>query len=109
MPYAYSHNSTVPPEVIIGKPNEICTETFLQIGTFNTEKEAQFCLNYIKTKFFRALLFYNRIQQNISRDTFNLIPLVKFDNQLNDKNLYKKFNLTKKEIDYIEENIKEMN
>jgi len=109
MPYAYSHNSTVPPEIIIGKPNEICTETFLQIGTFNTEKEAQFCLNYIKTKFFRALLFYNRIQQNISRETFNLIPLIKFDNKLNDKNLYKKFNLTKKEIDYIEENIKEMN
>ncbi len=108
MSYAYSHNSTVPPELILGKPNEICTETFLQIGPFDTEEEAKNCLKYIKSKFFRALLFYNRIQQNISKDTFNLIPLIKFTKNISDTSLYKKYGLTSKEVSFIEENIKEM-
>ena len=38
--YAGSTTSTVPPEIIIGSPNEICTETYLKIGDFNTKKEA---------------------------------------------------------------------
>ena len=57
---AYMTTSTVPPEIIIARPNEICTETFLQIGGFVSLMEAENCLSYIKTKFFRALLFYNR-------------------------------------------------
>lgn len=106
--YAYTTTATVPPEIIIGNPGEISTETFLRIGIFDTKKEALNCLSYIKTKFFRALLSFNRIQKNLSRSTFDLIPLVDFDKILSDKDLYKKFNLDENEIDYIEKNIKKM-
>ena len=106
--YAGSTTSTVPPEIIIGSPNEICTETYLKIGVFNTKKEALNCLSYIKTKFFRALLWYNRIQKNLSKTTFDLIPLQNFEKQYTDKELYKKYGLTNSEIDFIEKNIKEM-
>ncbi len=106
--YAGSTTSTVPPEIIIGLPNEICTETYLKIGDFNTKKEALNCLSYIKTKFFRALLWYNRIQKNLSKTTFDLIPLQNFDKQYSDKELYKKYKLNNSEIEFIEKNIKEM-
>lgn len=105
---AYMTTSTVPPEIIIGTPYTVCTETFLQIGTFPNEKQTLNCLDYIKTKFFRALLFFNRHSLNISKESFDLIPLQSFDEKWNDEKLYKKYKLTKQEIDFIETHIKEM-
>jgi len=106
--YAYTTTATVPPEIIIAPPKEICTETFLRIGVFNTEKEARNCLSYIKTKFFRALLSYNRIQKNLSRSTFELIPIQDFSESWNDEKLYKKYKLDQSEIVFIESKIKSM-
>lgn len=115
---AYMTTSTTPPDIIIAKPNEACTETFLQIGPFNTEKESENCLNFIKSKFYRALLFFNRSSLNISTETFSLIPLQDFTNKSDidwsksvagiDQQLYKKYNLTQEEIDFIEKSIKPM-
>lgn len=105
---AYMTTSTVPPEIIVGKPGTVCTETFIELGTFDTEEEALNCLSYIKTKFFRALLFYNRHSLNISRESFDLIPIQKFDHEFTDAELYKKYNLDDNEIEYIENMIKPM-
>ncbi len=105
---AYMTTSTVPPEIIVAKPEEICTETFLQIGGFNSLEEANNCLTYIKTKFFRALLFYNRHSLNISKESFALIPIQDFSKSWTDEELYSKYNLSKEEIDFIESMIKPM-
>lgn len=105
---AYMATATVPPKIIIGKPGEICTETFLEIGPFNTELEAINCLKYIQTKFYRALLFYSRHSLNISQDSFSLIPLLDFNKGWTDKELYQKYELTQSEIDFIEQQIKPM-
>ena len=115
---AYMTTSTIPPEIILAKPNEVCTETFLQIGPFKAKNEAENCLKYIYTKFLRALLFFNRSSLNISTETFNLIPLQDFTDKSDidwsksiseiDKQLYKKYNLTEEEINFIESKIKPM-
>ena len=105
---AYMTTSTVPPEIIIGEANHICTETFLLIGCFENMEETRNCLSYIKTKFFRALLFYNRHSLNISRDSFDLIPLQDFSHPWTDEMLYKKYNLTEDEIAFIESMIRPM-
>jgi len=99
---AYMTTSTVPPKLILGKPNDICTETFLQIGPFANKDEALNCLSYIKTKFFRALLFFNRHSLNISKSSFDLIPLLPLNQQYTDEILYKIFNLNDEEISFIE-------
>lgn len=116
--YAYSTGATVPPEIIVGKPGEIATETFLRIGPFDRELYCKNCLNYMKSKFFRALLFFNRISKNSSQTTFELIPVQDFTDKSDidwsksiaeiDKQLYKKYGLDKKEIDFIESMIKPM-
>jgi site-specific DNA-methyltransferase (adenine-specific) len=106
--YAYSTTSTLPPAIILGLPNEVCTETFLMIGSFESKKEAQNCLAYTKTKFYRALLFFNRIQKNLSQSTFNLIPIQDFQIEWTDEKLYGKYDLTEEEIAFIETMIRPM-
>ena len=105
---AYNYRSTVPPEVILGTPGSACTETFLKIGDFDTKEEMNNCLTYIKTKFFRALLYYNRYSLSITRGAFSLIPMQDFSKSWTDEELYKKYKLNDDEIAYIEDNIKPM-
>ena len=105
-------------EPFIGKPGDLCTETFLLIGVFDTEEEALACLKYIKSKFFRCLLGIMKQTQNICRDTFRFVPLQDFTSNSDidwsksiheiDLQLYAKYGLSQKEIDFIEKNIKEM-
>ena len=88
------------------------------IGCFETEREACNCLSYIKSKFFRALLFYNRHSLNISRESFELIPLQNFTDKSDidweqsateiDNQLYKKYGLDENEIAFIESMIRPM-
>lgn len=105
---AYMTTSTVPPEIIIGERGDVCTETFLLIGRFEDKEYCLNCLSYFKTKFFRALLFYNRHSLNISRDSFSLIPLQDFSHPWTDEMLYKKYGLTEEEIAFIESMIRPM-
>lgn len=105
---AYMTTSTVPPEIIKGEPGDICTETFLLIGVFKDSYERDNCLTYIKTKFFRALLFFNRHSLNISQESFTTIPLQDFSHPWTDEMLYKKYDLSEEEIAFIESMIKPM-
>lgn len=105
---AYMTTSTVPPEIIKGESGDVCTETFLHIGPFANVDERDNCLSYIKTKFFRALLFFNRHSLNISQESFSSIPVVDFSHPWTDEMLYKKYNLNMDEIAFIESMIRPM-
>ena len=55
------------PARIIGKPEEgnqktICTETFLVIGPFDSERQMMNAKEYMKTKFFRFWLELEKIR-----------------------------------------------
>lgn len=103
---------------IIGQPFIGCTESFLQIGSFSKEFEAQSCMKYIKTKFCRALLGSRKVTQDNSKSTWENVPLQDFTNKSDidwsksipeiDKQLYAKCKLDKKEIDFIETHVKAM-
>lgn len=115
---AYMTTSTVPPEFIYGQPGDVCTETFLKIGDFSSSLELEYCAKYLKTKFFRALLFFNRSSLNISQSTFSLIPMQDFTENSDidwsksveeiDAQLYAKYHLSDEEIAFIESMIKPM-
>lgn len=103
---------------VVGEPFMGCTESFLQIGSFSKESEAHNCMKYIKTKFSRFLLGTLKVTQDNPKSTWKNIPLQDFTNKSDidwskssaeiDKQLYKKYNLDNKEIDFIETNVKEM-
>lgn len=90
------------PTPVVGKPGELCTETFLQVGPFNTQEEAKNCITYLNTKFFRVLVGVRKNTQHATQKVYQAVPLVNFDKKWTDKELYSKFELSKEEIDFIE-------
>ncbi len=74
----YSTGAVNPPVSILAKPKEICTETFLEMGPFDTEEEQQNCYSYTQTTFFKFLLFYGKGTMNVSSSVFRLIPMQDF-------------------------------
>lgn len=105
-------------ELIIGEPRTCCTYTFLQVGAFESKEQAQKCMNYLKTKFARALLGTLKITQDNPSNVWKNIPLQNFSEKSDidwsksiseiDKQLYKKYSLTPEEIAFVEEKVQPM-
>lgn len=94
--------------MMILKPGEICTDTYIVGGSFDTETEAENFVSYLKTKFVRFLLLQGIASISITKEKFCFVPSQKFNKSWTDIELYKKYNLTQEEIDYIESLIKPM-
>lgn len=103
---------------VIQGPGESSTPTFISLGAFETEVEAENAIKYIKTKLVRALLGILKITQDIVPSKWAFVPIqdFKMESDINwsksiadlDKQLYKKYGLSQEEIDFIETNVKEM-
>lgn len=103
---------------IIGTPMMGHTDTFLSIGSFDTEGEAENCKQYIRSKFTRTLLGTLKATQHNPKNTWANVPLQDFSNNSDidwtqtidaiDAQLYKKYALSEEEIKFIESMIKPM-
>ena len=103
---------------VICEPNTGFTFSFISFGAFENIESANAVLKYIKTKFARTLLGVLKITQDNLPRTWSKIPLQNFTSKSDidwsksiseiDKQLYKKYNLSREEIDFIEEKIKPM-
>ena len=103
---------------MIGTPMIGYTQTFIGIGAFNIEAEAQACLKYVKTKFARTMLGILKITQDNSPMKWKYVPLQDFTSASDidwsqsvadiDKQLYAKYGLDEDEINFIEEKVKAM-
>jgi hypothetical protein len=103
---------------LIGGPLIGSTQTFLTIGSFDNNKEAEAVLKYIYTKFARALLGVLKVTQHITSGKWEYVPLQDFTSASDidwsqpirkiDQQLYKKYGLDETEIDFIESHVKEM-
>ncbi len=103
---------------VIAHPGEGSADTFISIGEFSTLQEAERALKYIKTKFARALLGVKKVTQHNTKATWEYVPMQDFtdDSDINwncniatiDKQLYKKYDLNKQEIFFIESMVKPM-
>ncbi|WP_332375671.1 Eco57I restriction-modification methylase domain-containing protein [Lactococcus cremoris] len=103
---------------LIGQPLIGHTDTFLTIGAFDTELEAENCMKYIKSKFARAMLGVLKITQDNPKSVWKKIPLQDFTPNSDidwtksipeiDQQLYAKYGLSQDEIDFIEEKVKAM-
>ncbi|HAP33097.1 MAG TPA: hypothetical protein DCQ46_01160 [Lachnospiraceae bacterium] len=103
---------------VIAEPGLAYTQTFISIGEFENVVEAQNVQKYIKTKFLRAMLSVLKITQDCPAPKWKWVPLQDFTfnsdidwtksiNEI-DLQLYSKYGLTTREIDFIEQNVKEM-
>ena len=104
---------------IIANPNVGYTQSFIGIGMVETMGEAESILKYIKTRFVRALLGILKGTQDNPPERWKYVPLQDFTPSSDidwsktiseiDQQLYRKYGLTKEEIEFIETKVKEMN
>jgi len=102
----------------IGSPGEGHTQTFLSIGKLSTEEEARGLLKYVKTKFLRTMLGILKVTQDNKKRVWRFVPSQDFTPNSDidwsksiaeiDQQLYVKYGLTDKEIQFIETHVKEM-
>ncbi len=116
--YGSGEMGETPPQPIVGVPHDICTQTFRQFGGFSSKREAENFCKYIKTKIFRLMTSMLKNTHHAPSKVYMFIPMQDFTEKSDidwsvpipdiDKQLYKKYDLTQEEIDFIESMIKPM-
>lgn len=89
-------------------PRQINTETYLDIGVFDTKLEAENFDTYLKCKFTRFLLRQAISSLNVTRECFRFVPAEDYTQSWSDEKLYKKYELTDDEINVIETTMRAM-
>lgn len=102
----------------ISEPGVGATESFVSIGLFDTAEECGNLLKYIKSRFMRAMLGVVKITQDLTPSKWKYVPLQDFTAHSDidwsksvaeiDQQLYRKYDLTADEIEFIETHVKEM-
>ena len=90
------------------KPGEICSETYLVAGAFDSKEEASNYMDYLKTQFVRFLILQIAMTQQLSKASFAFVPCQDFTRKWTDEQLFEKYDLSSEEVNYIQGMIKEM-
>ena len=103
--------------VVLG-PDVGVTYTFITIGAFEIQNEADACRKYISTKFARAMLGVRKVTQDNKRHVWKYVPSQDFTSSSDvdwsksipeiDAQLYSKYGLDAAEIEFIGSHIKPM-
>lgn len=112
IPQAGSDGGKTIPDPVLGKPiiaapQSVCTQSYL-FFFIDSESAAKSIESYLRTRFFRFLVSLRKITQHATRSTYTWVPQQNWTCSWTDKELYKKYKLTKEEIDFIESMIKPM-
>lgn len=104
----------------IGKPGEICTESYIMIGDgldLNSQSANNLCV-YLKTRFARFMHSLAKASQDATAKTYQFVPMQDFtsDSDIDwsrsvdeiDEQLFDKYNLTAEEREHIRSSIKDM-
>ena len=103
---------------LIGEPLIGYTQSFISIGALDTKNEAEALLKYVKSKFMRTMLGVLKVTQDNNKSVWKYVPLQDFTAHSDidwsksvaeiDQKLYRKYDLTADEIEFIETHVKEM-
>ena len=103
---------------LIGQPLIGHTQTFISIGCFDSENEAENLLKYIKTKFCRVMLGILKATPHNPAPKWKYVPMQDFTVNSDidwsqsvsgiDRQLYEKYGLDDGEIAFIETHVREM-
>ena len=96
------------PKPFYGAPGTVCNESYLVIGEFKDENECNNVMSYIATKFFRFLVLLKKNSQNAAKGVYQFVPQQDFSKSWTDEELYKMYDLSDEEIEFIESMIKPM-
>lgn len=94
-----------PDQIFILDKGQICTETFMVIDSFSQKYEAEQFISYLRSDFVRFLVSIKKITQDITKDTWCLVPDIASLSSLKIKDLYIFFSLDEQEINHIKNKV----
>lgn len=90
------------------EPGAVCSESYIVVGRFGTQAEAEHCLSYLQTRFARFFISLVSYSQDITSARFEYVPMQDFTRPWNDAALYERYDITADEIAFIESLIRPM-
>lgn len=85
---------------IIGKPGEVCSNTYLTL-LVGSEEEAKSLVSYMSTKFCNFFLSLRKNTQNMNKKTLKWIPMVPLDREWTDQAVFEYFGVKDEEKEII--------
>lgn len=112
VPKAYGAGESYPHQILgkplISGPPSACTQSYLYVGPFRSERAATSFYSYYHTRFFRFLVSLRKITQDALRSTYSWVPQQSWSRVWTDDLLYEKYGITKTEKEFIESLIRPM-
>jgi site-specific DNA-methyltransferase (adenine-specific) len=87
---------------IVAPPNSACTETYIVVGAYDSEEEANNLAVFLRTKLARFLVGLMKNTQDLSKDKFGFVPLLPMKKTWGDEELNKYFGINGEEIEFID-------
>ena len=112
VPKAYGAGETFPHQIlgkeIVAEPPSACTQTYLVVAPFQSERAACSFSSYYRTRFFRFLVSLRKITQDALRSTYSWVPQQAWNRTWTDELLHEKYGISKKEVAFIESIVRPM-
>lgn len=112
VPKAYGAGENFPHQIlgkeIVAAPPSVCTQSYMAVMPFASERAAKSFASYYRTRLFRFLVCQRKITQDALRSTYTWVPQQTWTKTWTDELLYEKYGITKKEVAFIESMIRPM-
>lgn len=106
------NKDTYPHKIIstpfLGEPGTICTETYLCIGPFEAQRDAESAISYLSCRLTRFLILLHKPSHNTTRKVYTFVPAQDWNRNWSDADLYAKYELTADEIAFVEKTVRPM-
>jgi hypothetical protein len=106
------NRDTYPHKIIstpfIGEPGSVSSETYLYVGPFGTQAQAENALSYLACRLTRFLILLHKPAQGTTRQVYTFVPVQDWTKKWTDADLYSKYGLTRSEIEFVERTVRPM-
>jgi hypothetical protein len=92
----------------VGEPGSISSETYLCIGPFDSQAEAESVFSYLTCRLTRLLVLLHKPSQHVTRKVYTFVPTQEWTRRWTDEDLYAKYALSADEIAFIEKIVRPM-
>lgn len=92
----------------LGEPGAISSETYLCIGPFESDSQAESVLSYMSCRLTRLLILLHKPSQDTTRKVYSFVPTQKWTKRWTDEDLYAKYGISASEIEFIEKVVRPM-
>jgi site-specific DNA-methyltransferase (adenine-specific) len=92
----------------LGEPGSISSWTYMYIGPFDTEPEAESVLSYLSCRLTRLLVLMHKPSQDTTKRVYTFVPTQDWTQHWTDEALYEKYGITAEEQAFIAKMVRPM-